>query len=417
MKENLNKDQDTISVSLYLDRLNSTLKTEKARVVGEVSGLQEYPGRSYMYFSLKDSKDQSTVKCFMWKNDYRMSGISIKDGLEVIVTAYPNIYKPNGGLTLQVEMVELVGEGALKIAYDELKNKLEKEGLFSIDRKREIPEYPHRIGVITSKSGAVINDFLTNIGKFGYEILFVDSKVEGQDAVKDIFTSLQTLKKKEIDVLVLMRGGGSLESFLAFNNEAIVREVASFPVPVITGIGHDKDIPLVSLVSDKNVSTPTAVTHILNQSWNEAFSVVSSTEDKILSRYDSILNEVRFNIEHSFVSIEREFGGLLNILKDSEKSLAYALELISSKIKHINDIIKNNSDNLLRNFSLLIKRSLDSLDSLDKQLQLSSPERALSQGYSIVKLQGKLVRKMKDVKSGDELDVEVSDGIIKTEVK
>ncbi len=204
--------QEIISVSQYLDRLNATLKPEKAKISGEVSGVQMYEGRSYLYFSIKDSKDQSTAKCFMWKRDFVVSGVAIQDGMEVVVTAYPNIYKPNGGLTLQVELVELVGEGALEKAYKELKKKLETEGLFSLARKRELPAYPHRIGVITSKSGAVINDFLTNIGKFGFEILFVDSKVEGQDAIKDLLSAVETLRDKELDVLVMMRGGGSLES-------------------------------------------------------------------------------------------------------------------------------------------------------------------------------------------------------------
>jgi exonuclease VII large subunit len=109
-------DKEILTVSQYLDKINFKLKSEKSKILGEVTGVQEYPGRSYLYFSVKDSKDQSTVKCFMWKRDYTLSGVQIKDGLEVIVTAYPAIYKPNGGLSLQVEAIELVGEGALQIA-------------------------------------------------------------------------------------------------------------------------------------------------------------------------------------------------------------------------------------------------------------------------------------------------------------
>src|ERR1035437_4320119 len=209
--------ENIFSVSEYLDKLNSVLKDEKAKVLGEVSGVQEYPGRSYLYFSLKDKKDGSTVKCFIWKNDYKLSGVTLEDGMEIIVTAYPNIYKPNGGMTLQVETVELVGEGALKIAYEKLKAKLAGEGLFDESGKKTLPNFPHKIGVITSKSGAVINDFLSNIGKYGYRIIFVDSKVEGQDAVRDILSALRILYPEKVDVLVLMRGGGSLESFHASN--------------------------------------------------------------------------------------------------------------------------------------------------------------------------------------------------------
>lgn len=168
---------DIISVSQYLDRLNTTLKAEEAKIVGEVSELKIYEGKNYLFFSLKDKKDQSVINCIMFKNNYRISGVTLRDGLEIIVTAFPGIWKPNGRLTFKVELVELVGEGALKLAYDKLKKKLETEGLFAENRKRTITAYPHRIGLITSKSGAVINDFLSNIGKFGFEILFVDSKV------------------------------------------------------------------------------------------------------------------------------------------------------------------------------------------------------------------------------------------------
>lgn len=382
---------EIVSVSQYLDTINFVLKNEKAKILGEVSGVQEYPGRSYLYFSIKDSKDQSTIKCFMWKKDFMNSGVELRDGLEIIVTAYPSIYKPNGGLALQVSSVELVGEGALQIAYEKLKKKLEEEGLFSNNRKRQIPDYPHKIGVITSKSGAVINDFLTNIGKFGFEILFVDSKVEGQDAITDLLNAINTLKTKEIDVLVMMRGGGSLESFQAFNNEVLVRAVAGFPVPVLTGIGHDKDAPLVSMVSDKNVSTPTAVANLLNESWNEALSLVTLGEEKIFSRFSSSLVEKKFFIENSVVRME---GG----------------------IKAVRDDIKQSMDTIVRSFSYLIEGISDSLVQSKKTLELLNPTRQLSQGYSIVKYKGKILKSQKDVKKGDKLELLVSDGIIDTQV-
>lgn len=385
-------DKEIISVSLYLDKLNSALKQERARIVGEVSGVQMYEGRSYLYFNIKDTKDQSTLKCFMWKRDYSLSGVPLKDGLEVIVTAYPSVYKPNGGLTMQIEAVELVGEGALKMAYDQLKAKLDKEGLFAVSKKREIPMYPHKIGVITSKSGAVINDFLTNIGKFGYEILFVDSKVEGVDAIKDLLSAVETLKKAEIDVLVIMRGGGSLESFQAFNNEVLVRAVASFPVPVLTGIGHDKDEPLVSMVSDKNVSTPTAVANLLNSTWNDALSLVQLGEERIFSKFQAVLREKQSAVENSIVHME-------------------------NSIKRVSDRVSNIGIEIVRGFSKMLENSGEFLVQTKKMLDISNPERQLAYGYSIVKAGGKIVKSVKDVKSGEELDISVKDGIIKTITK
>ena len=381
---------EIISVSQYLDRLNQTLKAERAKIIGEVSSIQLYEGRSYLYFSIRDSKDQSTLKCFMWKRDFNISGIELKDGIEVIVTATPNVYKPNGGLTLQVDIIELVGEGALKIAYDKLKQKLETGGLFSQDRKRPIPIYPHRIGVITSHSGAVINDFLSNIGKFGFEILFVDSKVEGQDAIKDLILAMQTLKNKKLDVLVIMRGGGSLESFQAFNNEILVRAIARFPAPVLTGIGHDKDVPLASLVSDENVSTPTAVANLLNSSWSMALSDVRLSEERIFSN----------------------FNKLIDVWKTAERTLSDGVLRVASSIDRISDVISIEAKELINGFSLLLINTENFIKQSTKTIELSSPERQLSYGYSIVRYNGKVLKSVKDTKKGDKLDISVSDGII-----
>ena len=409
-------DSEIISVSQYLDKLNTTLKGERAKIIGEVSGFQEYPGRTYLYFSIKDSKDQSTVKCFMWKRDFHISGVALSDGMEVIITAYPNVYKPNGGLTMQVELLELVGEGALQIAYEKLKKKLENEGFFAENRKRLLPDFPHRIGVITSKSGAVINDFLTNIGKFGYEILFVDSRVEGQDAIKDLLSAVETLKHKNIDVLVIMRGGGSLESFLAFNNEMLVRSVATFPVPVLTGIGHDKDIPLISLVSDKNVSTPTAVANLLNSTWNDALSHVNMSEQKIISNFESTLKNNRFIIENSEVTIQNRFMSLLEVFKRAEQTLLSAVTHIDSGIVRLKEVIMLQTKELNRSFSLLYTNTKNFLIQSEKTILLGSPENQLSRGYSIVRYGGKVLRSVKNVKKGDELDISLTDGIIKSQI-
>ncbi len=407
---------EIFSVSEYLDRLNGALKEEKAKVLGEVSGAQEYPGRSYLYFSLKDKKDGSTVKCFMWKNDYRISGVTLADGLEIIVTAYPNIYKPNGGMTLQVETIELVGEGALQIAYEKLKAKLFTEGLFDEAHKKTLPDFPRKIGVITSKNGAVLNDFLSNIGEFGYQILFVDSKVEGQDAVRDLLSALRTLYREKLDVLVLMRGGGSLESFQAFNNEEVVRALAKFNAPTLTGIGHDKDVPLCALVSDQNVSTPTAVAHLLNQSFLSAGAIIDLSEEKILSGFETGLRVDYFVLEKSRDIIEKRFSGLFETFRRAEATLTSSLIQIESKISHLSEIILQSSKNILRGFENLSAHLDDKIKQMEKTLKLASPERQLARGYSIVRRAGKIIRSKKNVTAGDELDILISDGNIKSTV-
>jgi exodeoxyribonuclease VII large subunit len=404
-----------ISVSEYLDKLNFTLKSEKAKILGEVSGLQEYPGRSYLYFSIKDKTDSSTVKCFMWKNDYKLSGVALVDGVEIIVTAYPNIYKPNGGMTLQVELVEMVGAGALQIAYEKLKAKLLAEGLFDESKKRAIPEFPHRIGVITSKSGAVINDFLSNIGKYGFEILFVDSKVEGADAVKDLLAAVKTLANKKgaekVDVLVMMRGGGSLESFQAFNNETLARAVAAFPAPVITGIGHDKDAPLISMISDKNVSTPTAVANLLSLGWREASFKLKNSEQNILSVYDNTLRQKLFFLEQSERIMEKSFNVIFEKFKVYLHALKRAEDKIQSAITVTRGTLVTVGKQLINSAENMVQTMYSDLDNFAHVLEARNPERQLQLGWSIVKnKEGSVIRRVEDVKVGEDFQISLSDG-------
>lgn len=385
--------KEIISVSQYLDNLNTTLKGESGKIIGEVSGLHLHPS-GHLYFSLLDKDDKSKIECVMWKSNYKMLGIKIENGLEVVATVTPNIYKPWGKFSGNVELIELVGEGALKSAYDKLKNKLESEGLFSLDRKRELPLYPHRIGVITSQSGAVIHDFNTNLGKFGFQVLFADSKVEGIEALKDLLLAIESMKKEDIDVLVIMRGGGSLESFQAFNNEILVKEVANFPVPVITGIGHDKDLPLVSMVSDKNVSTPTAVANMLNFGWNEALYKINVYEEKIFSNFNYIFE----------------------VFRRSEETVFRALDKIEGSIERIRASLDSSVKVLIFGFENMVSDLSVSLKNTEKLLELSDPKKRLTQGYSIIKNKNKIVKKVSDVKTGDELEVLLSDGSIDTQV-
>lgn len=362
--------ENIFSVSQFLDLLNIGLRTSEAKIVGEVSSC-DFRG-NYLFFTLKDKTDQSVINCFMWQREYKISGVVIEEGMEIMVHGFPEIYKPSGRLSFRGDSVELVGEGALKKAYDELKLKLEREGLFAEERKRAIPEYPEKIGLITSKTGAVIHDFLNNIGKFGYHIQFIDSRVEGQLAVADLISAVRSFRKRDIDVLVIIRGGGSLESLLAFNNQMLVHEISRFPKPVICGIGHDKDVPLAALAADISVSTPTAVTRVLNESWEQALGSVRLAEREIFESYERAL----FRIQEAV-----------------EKCLAFP-EYFSVSLQDANDRILQ----------------------YEKTIALHNPERQLKLGYSIARIRGKVVRSIRDAHAGDPLDLAVADGMIGTEV-
>src|SRR3989338_6447524 len=291
---------DHLTVDEYLDSVNEGLAGLGGRVIGEVTEVQLYPGRNYLFFKIKDKENPALLSCFMWKRDYTLSGVELEAGLEIIISGAPSIYKPAGRLSFQTKTAELVGEGQLKKAYDELKARLDKEGIFREGRKRPLPTLPQKIGLITSKDGAAIGDFQVNLGRFGFKVMFVDSRVEGQLAVAELLGAIRTLKKQDIEILVLVRGGGSLESLLPFNNEALVREVAAFPVPVLVGVGHEKDVPLIALAADKTVSTPTATAQTLNDSWQRAATQVQLNQQKIHATFARALTSRRTTVERSF---------------------------------------------------------------------------------------------------------------------
>jgi exodeoxyribonuclease VII large subunit len=366
-------EEKVYTIGEFCDFLNTKLKATKAKIVGEVGEAKCGP-TGHMYFTLKDSEKGAMLSCIIWASKYRLFGIKLEPGMKIIARGNAEIYAPSGRLSFIADTIELAGEGELKKQYDELKKKLEAEGLFNPENKREIPKYPQKIGVISAKQGAVIHDFLNNIGKFGFKIQFIDSRVEGQGAVEDLLASIKTFRKKDIDVLVIIRGGGSMESLMAFNNELLVREVVGFPVPVVVGIGHDQDVPLLCLAADKSESTPTAVANLLSSSWQQALLLFERYEKTIMATYKEMVYEIKTALK---LCLEKCSSGFNNSL---------------SRIKQI-------------------------LINAEKIIATNNPERQLKMGYSIALLKGKVVRKTGDVKSGDNLDIRVSDGIIKSKAE
>jgi exodeoxyribonuclease VII large subunit len=325
--------EDVLRVSTYLDVLNRSLRmTGTVRIIGEV-GQVKLQG-SAVYFSLRDKDDASILSLFMWKSLYDTFGIELEEGMEVVASGISEIYKPTGRISFRTETLELVGEGALKKAYEVLKKKLQAEGVFDVARKRQLPEYPVRIGLITSKTGAVIHDFLNNLGKFGYQVTFVDSRVEGVLAVNEILRAIRALSTVQLDALVIVRGGGSFESLQAFNNEEVVRALSQFPFPVVCAIGHDQDVPLAQLVADYAPSTPTACTTLFNESWNKAGDLMRFSESEIFHRLQNRMMETREQIRHS----ENIFATFIDDVILLSKNINSKFEIAIQKIERQLDL-------------------------------------------------------------------------------
>lgn len=392
VKELLEK--NIFSISAYLKILNGILNSFEARIIGEVSEVKiSSPG--HVYFSLKDKKDGSVLSCVIWNYDYRMCGINLEVGMEIKASGFPDVYPPTGRLSFKAKTIQLAGEGEIKKEYERLKKKLEEEGLFDQSRKKEIPDFVKNIGIITSKQGAVINDFLNNLGRFGFKISFIDSRVEGLEAVKDLISSIKTFKNKKIDVLIIMRGGGSLESFLAFNNEALIREIVDLPFPVIAAIGHDKDVPLLSLVADKMVSTPSIAASFLNQSWQKVESEIESTIREIINLFNLSLSQLNNKINNVFIKIKSKIEKIISNFKIIEYKI----------IKFIPSILENQ-----------INKIKEKIINMERVVKYNNPERNLKLGYCIAENKKGIIKKIEDVSLGEEIDLKIYNGKINLKV-
>jgi len=364
-------EQKTFTVSAFLDFVNEVLNVQQVYVQGEVSGWKIHP--TGIYFYLKDKEDGSVLDCYMSPYVYRGLGLNVEDGMEVKVSGIPSIYKPKGRFSFRVEMMELVGEGSLKKAYELLKQKLQEEGLF--DRKRPLPQFVRRIGIITSKTGAVIDDFRKNLDKMGHQVYLYDVRVEGAQAVGLILKAVKWFNrnKPDLDVLVIIRGGGSLEDLQAFNNELVCREVFASKIPTICGIGHDRDVPIMCLVGDTATSTPTAAAMLINKSWDDVRSLLPQHERGITAGFETMLTDV-----HSLLDLQ----------------------------------------NLLRGYEHVLQEHRQRISGHEKYIESVNPERNLKLGYSILRdRKGSVIKTVTDMKPHDTITAQLHDGSVEAQIK
>ena len=391
-KENNNLEQPEMvfSVGEYLEAVNAMVKNLKVKITGEITVAKVYPS-GHCYFSIKDKSGAGSLDCIIWKYDYKMCGVDLTQGLEVILGGAGQVYEVNGKFSFVAKTVELKGEGALQKAYEQLKKKLDNEGLFDIERKKLLPEYPRTIGVITSKQGAVIHDLLTNLGKFGFQIKMIDSRVEGQEAVADLLGAAQTFRKQKIDVLVIMRGGGSLESLQAFNNEALVRAIVDFPCPVIAAIGHDKDVPLLAMAADYICSTPTAAANTINKSWEMAPLRISRAEKIITDWFNDFFNKYK-----------KYESQLNNYFSQIEQGIANQKKFLDSCWQKINN-----------GFLANLKQVVQKIYYIAQTIQARDPQNNLALGYCIARRNNQVVKNISALPPNQDFDLQMSDGIVK----
>ncbi|MDP3956973.1 MAG: exodeoxyribonuclease VII large subunit [bacterium] len=417
-KEKENKEEDqTLSVSQFLDGLNVELSGMAARVQGEVSSVDVR--ERVVYFTLKDSQDDSTLNCLIFRYQYEVSGVQITAGDEIVVEGVPDIYKPSGRLSLKVGIIELFGEGALKKAYEALKVKLEQEGLFVPERKRPLPEFPETIALITSEQGAAIGDFTMNLGAQGLKVDFYPVSVEGKKAVFEIIKALKYFNQyaEKYDVLVIVRGGGSLESLQAFNNEALVREVAMLRIPTLLGIGHEKDITLAALVADRMVSTPTATAKELRLHFDEARQLVRHFEVHLPALFRQKLSDVRNVLASDSETLLRHLHNFREMVATLRQDLVERLFLIQAAVEQKIESLRQGKKNLENGFGAIFERVTERIKHSGERLEQYDPTRVLKLGYSLVRKGTQVVKNISDLQIGDILNIQLSEGKVDTKVE
>ena len=377
---------ESITVSEFNSLLNQTLNFAYPEVVveGEVSSYKINQSK-WVFFDLKD--EESVVGCFM--TVYQLKA-EIEDGMVVRVKATPQLTKW-GKFSLTVKEVELAGEGSVKRAFELLKAKFEKEGLFLPERKRQLPEMPEKVLLITSKQAAAFNDFVSIIDDRwgGLEINHIQVQVQGAVAAEQIIDAIEYANScsENYEVLVIIRGGGSSEDLQAFNNEELVRAVYGSSIPTIVGIGHEDDISLAELAADVRAATPTDAARRLVPDKKELVSKIKLIESTMLSSLVSLASNGRSLLDDFYHSMEIR----INNLKHE------TAELQSLATTYIAKVVDDCSGQLK-----LQQKLLNSLN----------PSAILSRGYSIARVNGRIIKSSSQYKAGDSLVIQLHQGKI-----
>jgi exodeoxyribonuclease VII large subunit len=390
-------------------------------VQGELGRFTKHPS-GHMYFDLKDEK--CLVSCAFFKGHNQTLKFQPETGLHVIAGGVLTLYESRGQFQLNVRMMEPKGLGGLQLAFEQLKRKLMQEGLFDESRKKSIPAFPKRIALITSSSGAAIQDFMkileTRVGIESVDLFPV--KVQGADAPAEIRAAIEEVSELgKHDVVVLTRGGGSLEDLAAFNDEGVVRALAACPVSTISAVGHEVDFTLCDFVADRREPTPTA-----------AAAHLAPGRDEIQQQVDHWEHRLREALQNHIDDKKRDLKELLKTLRDRRPDLL--LDQARQDLDYRTVDLKNALQNLLKEKQLslqrmgdflsrvtplqLIKPYQEKLKGLEAQIQAYHPHGPLKRGYAIVtdKKSGKILRSSKGLSPGDRLGIQLQKGRVESEV-
>ena len=410
---------EVYSVSDFLNLCRNSVEQNIPHcwVQGEISNLSK-PSSGHWYFSLKDSKGQ--IRCAFFRLNQRKVQFSPENGMSVVIRGAPTLYELRGDFQLIVQQMEPAGIGNLQLAFDQLKNKLKAEGLFDAEIKKNLPVSPKTIGVISSSSGAVIRDII-HVLKTRYpfsNILLYDTIVQGEDAYKKIIKALRIADSdKRCDVLILARGGGSMEDLWPFNEEELAREIFACTTPIISSIGHETDTTIADFVADVRAPTPSAAAVIATPDRlaiiNQAIKLRKQLQDSVNQSLDKIklsLELLQVRIIDPSQQLQRNAQKLDEYEFRLIRQIKRAHQLYQSRLQQLNIRLHNNAEYFLKDQANQFSNKVN-------RLNLLSPLNTLSRGYSITHdKDGKVLLSSKKINLGDLINSQLHDGKVTSKV-
>lgn len=401
-------------IAYFNDAVRSFMNEQQMAIEGEVAEYRVSQGK-FVWFKLKDA--DGVLDCFAMAYQLR---VPVEEGMAVRVAGYPKIYPRSGKFSINVTRMELVGEGALKRAFELLRRKLAEEGLFAPERKRPLPRFPQRIGLITSSGAAAYTDFLRILGDRwgGLEIALADVAVQGRGAVADIVGAFRWFNAHaaDYDVLVLTRGGGSMEDLAAFNDEAVARAVFSSKVPVVVGVGHERDDTIADFAADVRASTPSNAAERLVPDRRDVLAGIAAQERAVLHAVERALGDgerrLAEAVDRMDTAVRRESRGVLAAVHRFMLSGARFESAVHRRAHAVRTAVARADARLAARRAAAGQRAL----ALERLLRSLDPQAVLTRGYSITTLpDGRLLRTA-DVRDGTEITTTVAAGQVVSRV-
>lgn len=366
-------------------------------VKGEISNCKlHYTG--HIYFTLKDEK--SLIKCVMFRSYATHLNFTPKDGMKIVLLGTVAVYERDGVYQIYAKAMKQDGIGSLYEAYEKLKNDLEKEGLFDEAHKKKIPMFPKTIGVLTASTGAVIRDIINVSTRRNpnVRIRLLPVPVQGKDAAPEIVEGIKRMNNEMLaDVIILGRGGGSLEDLWPFNEECVARAIYDSKIPIISAVGHETDFSISDFVADLRAPTPSAAAELAVPNISDVIYTISNYEN----RYKIDLKK-----KVQIMKLRYEKCMTRNVFMNPTQKISEKEMLLDMKVKNISSAINN----IINKKNIILVKNITKIDSL-------SPLKTLSRGYSIAEKDGKILKSVTQVNKEDRIELKVTDGIVKTKVE